>query len=329
MNQNSPVVSVCLPSLNTAKYISERIASIKRQNLEQYEVIVADSFSTDGTWEALCEWARMDSRVHLKQLPKGLYESWNDCIQRSRGKWIYIATSDDTMIPEALDILVRTGERSGCDIVTSQEWRIDANGDKILPSQSHLIDLFQFSRRTKSSNAINTEKEINYGLIVGSPTVSITQMLINRDVFTTIGLFSNAYGSYGDYHWQLKALCNCTWAKAEREIGAWRVHAKQATSSDSGKLAIARTNAIKALAAIEYCNWKASTRIAFGFAIGRFLPGSRLELKGSTYAVATATAYCPERFIRIWQWMIAVFTVLLNIKIFSTLNSLRKDQCAK
>jgi glycosyltransferase involved in cell wall biosynthesis len=312
----SPKISICLPCLNTYEYIEERIRSIQKQSEQDYEVVVADSYSTDGTWERLLEWASIDPRVSLKQVPKGLYQAWNDCLARAKGRWIYFATSDDTMVPWALQKLLHYGEKSGCDIVTSADWMIDQNDNDISIPRSRLGSLLRGSMKNNAFVEINCLREFNYGIIIGSPTVSITQMLIRRHVFERHGMFPIVYGSIGDYYWQMHAIQHCRICRIAERLGAWRVHAKQATSSDRGKLEVARITVIKALAAIQYGKWKASTKIAFGFAIGRIQPESRLELRGVAYAVATATAYCPKKFTRIWQWMVSGSTILLNMKPF-------------
>lgn len=80
--------------------------SILAQTLEEWELIVCDSFSDDGTWEYLQQF-KDDPRVRLYQVPKeGLYAGWNECLKRCRGEYVYIATADDTMAPACLEKMV-------------------------------------------------------------------------------------------------------------------------------------------------------------------------------------------------------------------------------
>ena len=80
--------------------------SILVQALTDWELIVCDSYSDDGTWEYLQQF-KDDPRVRLYQVPKeGLYAGWNECLRRCRGEYVYIATADDTMAPECLERMV-------------------------------------------------------------------------------------------------------------------------------------------------------------------------------------------------------------------------------
>src|ERR1700739_1974190 len=87
------------------------------QTYRNWELIVSDNFSEDGAWEFFQSVAAQDSRVLIAQARLGMYEGWNDCIRRARGKYVYIATSDDTMAPDCLDKLVAALEQHPeCDI---------------------------------------------------------------------------------------------------------------------------------------------------------------------------------------------------------------------
>jgi glycosyltransferase involved in cell wall biosynthesis len=80
--------------------------TILSQTLADWELIVCDSFSSDGTWEYFQQF-KQDPRVRLYQVPKeGLYAGWNECLRRCRGEYVYIATADDTCKPELLEKMV-------------------------------------------------------------------------------------------------------------------------------------------------------------------------------------------------------------------------------
>ena len=108
----NPTVSICLPTLNAQRFLEVRMATILAQTLTDWELIVCDSFSDDGTWEYFQQF-KDDSRIRLYQVPKeGLYAGWNECLRRCRGEYIYIATADDTMVPECLEKMVGALERA-------------------------------------------------------------------------------------------------------------------------------------------------------------------------------------------------------------------------
>ena len=101
-----PLVSICLPTLNARRFLEPRMQTILAQTLADWELIVCDSFSDDGTWEYFQQF-KHDPRVRLYQVPKeGLYAGWNECLRRCRGEYVYIATADDTCKPELLEKMV-------------------------------------------------------------------------------------------------------------------------------------------------------------------------------------------------------------------------------
>ncbi len=84
---NTPLVSICLPNLNTLPFLPERVESIFDQSFKDWELIVSDNFSNDGAWELFENMASKDGRVSIAQAPReGLYSNWNNCLRRTRGR---------------------------------------------------------------------------------------------------------------------------------------------------------------------------------------------------------------------------------------------------
>jgi glycosyltransferase involved in cell wall biosynthesis len=96
-----PLVSVLLPSLNARQFLDVRIESLLAQTFSNWEAIVLDSHSTDGSWEVFKSIASTDSRFRLYQVPQdGLYAALNRGMQLASGEFLHIATCDDAMAPE-------------------------------------------------------------------------------------------------------------------------------------------------------------------------------------------------------------------------------------
>src|ERR1700694_227515 len=98
-----PLVSILLPSLNARQFLEARIESLLAQSVSDWEAIVLDSQSTDGSWEYFKSIAATDSRFRLNQIPRhGLYAALNRGVQLATGEFLHVATCDDTMEPEFL-----------------------------------------------------------------------------------------------------------------------------------------------------------------------------------------------------------------------------------
>ena len=74
-----PRVSVVIPSFQNAAFIEATVESVLAQTFTDFELIVADHGSTDGTWERLARFADED-RVTLVQTPPGGGAPANCCL---------------------------------------------------------------------------------------------------------------------------------------------------------------------------------------------------------------------------------------------------------
>ena len=85
---SAPLVSICLPNLNTLPYLRERADTILAQTYTNWELVVSDNYSEDGAWEFFETLAHEDSRVSIAQAPReGMYANWNRCVERARGEY--------------------------------------------------------------------------------------------------------------------------------------------------------------------------------------------------------------------------------------------------
>src|SRR5438309_7823222 len=101
-------VSILLPCFNARAFLEERMDSILVQTFSDWEAIVLDSYSTDGSWEFFTSIASTDPRFRLYQIPRdGVYAALNRGIELATGEFVHVATCDDTMVPEFLTELLR------------------------------------------------------------------------------------------------------------------------------------------------------------------------------------------------------------------------------
>ena len=67
---STPLVSICLPNLNTISFLQERVDTIFQQTYKNWELIVSDNYSEDGAWEFFERLAQKDKRVSIEQAPR-------------------------------------------------------------------------------------------------------------------------------------------------------------------------------------------------------------------------------------------------------------------
>jgi glycosyltransferase len=124
---NAPKISVIVPVYNTEKYLRRCVDSILAQTYTDFELLLIDDGSTDGS-PAICdEYAALDSRVRVFHKPNGGVSSARNLgLDHARGEWITFCDADDYVYPEWLqnyDIesvtdadLINQGAKSNADI---------------------------------------------------------------------------------------------------------------------------------------------------------------------------------------------------------------------
>jgi glycosyltransferase involved in cell wall biosynthesis len=231
---SSPLVSICLPNLNTYSYLQERIDTIVKQTYTNWELIVIDGFSDDGSWEFFKKLARNDSRVSIAQAPRGLYESWNKCIEQACGEYVYIATSDDTMAYDCLQKLVAALEKhNDCDLAHCRLIAIDKDGAPL--ANQGLGDAVYFaggiSELVGRRHLCRAPYDGLLHLTGKMVHLSITELLIRRSLFSRIGGFEVPWGSIGDRNCEIKAGLVANTIHVPDTWASWRIHAANASAS--------------------------------------------------------------------------------------------------
>lgn len=98
------LVSIIMPSFNTAKYIEESIKSVLAQTYTNWELMIVDDCSTDNTDEIVRSFLS-DERIKYFKNEKnsGAAVSRNKALREAKGKWIAFLDSDDLWLPEKLE----------------------------------------------------------------------------------------------------------------------------------------------------------------------------------------------------------------------------------
>jgi len=220
--------------LNTRPYLPERFETIFNQTFQDWELIVCDSYSDDGSWEFIQELAAGEPRMRISQTPRnGILGGFNDCIKLARGEYVYVATSDDTMSPDFLEKMVAALDQNpDCGVAHCCLDFIDEYGVKIL--SGHCWGNWFTTRFFGDWNKKHHVRPRGHDaivILVSLKTVylSVTQILIRRSLFDKVGLFKNKWGSIGDMEWQMRAALATRTVHVPEYLATWRVHPQQAS----------------------------------------------------------------------------------------------------
>jgi len=96
-----PPVSVLLPVRDCEAHLGEAIASLEDQTFGDFEVLVVDDGSVDGTPQLLQEWAARDARVQvIRQPASGIVTALERARSQARGEYLARMDADDVCLPE-------------------------------------------------------------------------------------------------------------------------------------------------------------------------------------------------------------------------------------
>jgi glycosyltransferase involved in cell wall biosynthesis len=125
-----PLISIIVATRNAAATLPRCLASIRAQSFRDFELIVMDAASTDGTVELL-ESGSDFIAAWRSEPDRGIYHAWNKALELSRGEWICFLGADDWLwddrVLEALAPYLRSVP-AGCRIVYSRLRQVDAGG---------------------------------------------------------------------------------------------------------------------------------------------------------------------------------------------------------
>lgn len=211
----------------------ERFETIFNQTFQNWELIVCDSHSDDGSWEYIQELAAREPRMKISQTPRnGVYAGFNDCISLARGEYVYIATSDDTMALDFLEKMVMALEKNpDCGIAHCCLYFIDEHSNKIF--SGHCWDNWYTTRFfgdwNKKYHVRSRGHDTIVALALKTVYYSITQILLRRRLFDAVGMFEGKWGSFGDLEWQMRATLATKTVHVPEYLATWRIHPQQAS----------------------------------------------------------------------------------------------------
>ena len=125
------LVSIIMPSYNTAEYIAESIQSVLSQSYQNWELIIIDDCSTDNTDEVVKPYLSDERIKYLKnEKNSGAAVSRNRALREAKGKWIAFLDSDDLWMPDKLSKQINFMEKHGYSFTYTNYVEIDASGKK-------------------------------------------------------------------------------------------------------------------------------------------------------------------------------------------------------
>ncbi|HET9641947.1 MAG TPA: glycosyltransferase family 2 protein [Burkholderiaceae bacterium] len=226
-----PRVSVCIPTYNGETYLKPCLESVLAQTHGDFEVIVTDDCSSDGTLDILREYSRLDKRIRIIQNEKnlGLVGNWNRCVASSSQEWVKFVFQDDTLEPTCLELMLSAAETPivfcrrdflfgpGTDERTERMYRR-------LPDMRTLLNQDGLITSRMVCQAV-LMSEANF---FGEPTAA----LIHKSVFSQFGLFNPDLAQLCDLEYWIRVCTNTGVTYVSDTLASFRYHTSSTSANN-------------------------------------------------------------------------------------------------
>jgi len=186
MMQPGPAVSVVIPAYNRAHCVAAAVDSAFAQTFKDFEIIVVDDGSSDGTGDVL---ETFGERIRLiRQDNHGVSSARNAGVRAARGKWIAFLDSDDRWYPDKLERQIAALEKYNCKICFTRS---------INHENAILRDIEFISSTLREPEIFYVENAVDSVCL--SPRHPLIQtMVADRRLLETVGLFDESFPAAED-----------------------------------------------------------------------------------------------------------------------------------
>ena len=139
-------ISIIIPVYNKIRYIATILQQVKDQSFADFECLIIDDGSSDGSGAVCDAFAAEDQRFKVFHIPNGgVSHARNVGLDAAQGEYITFIDADDGIKPDYLENLIRCAEESGVDLVISGYQKVDANGRVLRSITPETTGVYPFS----------------------------------------------------------------------------------------------------------------------------------------------------------------------------------------
>jgi len=230
-------VSVIVPNYNHASYLRQRLDSIYQQTYSNFEVILLDDASSDGSQEILNSYAKMPNTVLVENNSNSgsVFHQWQKGVSLAQGEYIWIAESDDFAAPTFLESLVQIMDKNpNVGLAYAQSNLVDGQGGILGKATGWTADLD--SERWSQPFINHGQDEIGKFLIQKNTIPNASAVLLRKTVLLKCGLVDTSFRLCGDWLQWIKVLSQSDIAFVPECLNFWRQNTSNARVASAGTL---------------------------------------------------------------------------------------------
>jgi glycosyltransferase involved in cell wall biosynthesis len=235
---DKPLVSICVPTYNGARYLKACLDSAVEQTYRSIEIVVVDDHSTDETPEIAEDFVRTDHRVRLIRNPRrlGLVDNWNRSVELARGSWVKLLFQDDLLESSCVERMLAAAGSAGPPIVAcGRRFLFEDTAEDVRgwyewhAAEESLQGVLGDERLIPAERLCDAVLEHVGQNFIGEPTA----VLVKRAAFERFGVFNPDLIAVPDLEYWIRVGANTGLALVPETLATFRVHPASASSANA------------------------------------------------------------------------------------------------
>jgi glycosyltransferase involved in cell wall biosynthesis len=223
---DSKLVSICIPTYNSGKYLERTLQTIISQTYDNLEIIIGDNGSSDNTVDLIRKYSKIDDRIsfYSNEINIGYSKNCNKLIKQCSGEYISIFHSDDlydiTIVEKEVDALNKNSDLLG---VFTSFFKINEN--------DHYIKnvVYPFNSENKLLK-VNLDIYIKFVLLNGASCFCCPTSMIRSDVYKQLKGYDENLKHIEDQDMWARILLNGSLGIINQKLIKYRIHDAQVSS---------------------------------------------------------------------------------------------------
>ena len=213
--QSAPRVTVIMSVYNGEKYLSKAIASILNQTFGDFEFVIINDGSRDGSARILEEFASQDLRLRIyHQENSGLATALNRAASVAKGEYLARMDADDIAFPTRLEKQVSfLNDNPEVGVVGTAFYKMDESG--------RIMEMW----------IMPTEDQAIRNVMMQHNPFAHPSVVMRKDVFSIVGGYNMKYRVGQDYELWFRMVPYCKFANLDEPLMLWRFYNRNTTFS--------------------------------------------------------------------------------------------------
>ncbi len=191
--ENKPEVSIIVPVYNAERFLGECVESVLDQSYADWELLLVDDGSTDGSSVVCRYYAEADGRIKtVTQENGGVSSARNVGLDMARGNYVFFLDADDELYPYTISLLHKIATSDNAEIVIGRSVNSERKPDDKNPDYENV------ARGVKIENSYKVCRDMLYRK--PHPDTSVCGRLMSRYLFDDIRFYPGRYEDLEIFH---------------------------------------------------------------------------------------------------------------------------------